>query len=209
MSISNSRIRAALMLVAVLGISACASTIKSNVNVADDAQFGELQTFAWLTEQPMFGTDLTSPDHANPLHDRPIRASVERELQAKGYQKVGKDKADFVVAFTLGAQRVVQVRQHYNDYGYRYYGFYPGFSRFGRLSRFSRFGPYYDASPVVRTSTEGTLVVDIFENTSKQAIWHGSATKRLSGENATQDLISEAVTTLLAEFPDRDEMAAI
>ena len=45
-----------------------------------------------------------------------------------------------------------------------------------------------------------------FENTEKEAIWHGSATKRLSGEGATLELIDEAVMTLLAEFPDRDEV---
>ena len=49
-------------------------------------------------------------------------------------------------------------------------------------------------------------MVDIFENTEKEAIWHGSATKRLSRDNGTPQLIDEAVTVLLAEFPDRDAM---
>ena len=210
MSIDNSRFRTALMLVAILSISACASTLKSNVNVAADAEFDELKTFAWLTDQPMIGSDTASPDLVNPLYEAPIRASVESELTAKGYRRVSKDQADFVVALSLGAQKVVRVQQYYADFGYRYYGFYRGFSRFGRFSRFSRFnrfGPAYGTRTALRTSTEGTLVVDIFENTGKQAIWHGSATKRLSGSNATQDLIAEAVTTLLAEFPDRDAMA--
>ena len=43
-------------------------------------------------------------------------------------------------------------------------------------------------------------MVDVFENTEKQAIWHGSATKRLSGDDATIELIDEAVTALLAEL---------
>ncbi len=52
-------------------------------------------------------------------------------------------------------------------------------------------------------------MVDIFENTEKEAIWHGSATKRLSRDNGTQELIDEAVTVLLAEFPDREAMVAV
>ena len=56
---------------------------------------------------------------------------------------------------------------------------------------------------------EGTLAVDIFENTDKEAIWHGSASKRLSRDNGTLELIDEAVTALLAEFPNRDAMVQV
>ncbi len=62
-------------------------------------------------------------------------------------------------------------------------------------------------SESVQTSTEGALVVDIFENTDKEAIWQGSATKRLLGDDATLEFIDEAVTTSFAEFPDRYRLA--
>ena len=52
-------------------------------------------------------------------------------------------------------------------------------------------------------------MVDIFENTEKEAIWHGSASKRLSGDDGTLELINEAVTALLAEFPDREAMIEV
>ncbi len=52
-------------------------------------------------------------------------------------------------------------------------------------------------------------MVDIFENAEKEAIWHGSASKRLSRDNGTRQLIDEAVAALLAEFPDRDAMAEV
>jgi len=199
----NSKIRTALSLLIVLGISACATTLKSTVDVADHAEFGELRTYAWITNQPMFVSNAASPEVVNPLNEQRIRTAVEEQLQNKGYQKVTIDQADFVVAFTLGARERVRVQQYYNDFGYNYYGYHHGFGRFGR--GFGGFGP----SVSVRTFTEGTLVVDIFENTEKEAIWHGSATKRLSRDNGTRQLIDEAVTTLLAEFPDRDAMAEV
>ncbi len=206
MNIVNFKIRTALSLLVVLSISACATTLKSSVDVADHAEFGELRTYAWITDQHMFVSNAVSPEVVNPLNEQRIRTAVEEQLQHKGYRRVSIDQADFVVAFTLGARERVRVRQYYNDYGNNYYGYHHGFSRFGRFARgFDRIGP----SVSVRTFTEGTLVVDIFENTEKEAIWHGSATKRLSRDNGTLELIDEALTTLLAEFPDRDAMLEV
>ncbi len=206
MNIINFKIRTALWLLLVLTLSACATSLKSSVDVADHAEFGELRTYAWITDQPMFASNAASPEVINPLNEQRIRAAVEEQLQNKGYRQVSIDQADFVVAFTLGARERVRVQQYYNDFGYNYYGYHHGFSRFGRFGRgFGGFGP----SVSVRTFTEGTLVVDIFENTEKEAIWHGSATKRLSRDNGTRQLIDEAVTALLAEFPDREAMAEV
>ena len=204
MNIVNSKIRTALSLLIVLGISACATTLKSTVDVADHAEFGELRTYAWITNQPMFVSNAASPEVVNPLNEQRIRTAVEEQLQNKGYQKVTIDQADFVVAFTLGARERVRVQQYYNDFGYNYYGYHHGFSRFGRFGRFGRGFNGFGSSVSVRTFTEGTLVMDIFENAEKEAIWHGSASKRLSRDNGTRELIDEAVTALLAEFPDRD-----
>ena len=209
MNIVNSKLRTALSLLVVLSISACATTLRSSVDVAERAEFGELRTYAWITNQPMFASNAASPEVVNPLNEQRIRTAVEEQLQNKGYRKVNVDQADFVVAFTLGARDRVRVQQYYSDFGYNYYGYHHGFSRFGRFGRFGRGFGGFSPSVSVQTFTEGTLVVDIFENTEKEAIWHGSATKRLSRDNGTLELIDEAVTVLLAEFPDRDAMVAV
>ena len=203
MNIVNLNLRTALSLLVVLSMSACAAQLKSSVDVADHAEFGELKTYAWITDQPFFASNAASPEVINPLNEQRIRTAVEQQLQNKGYRQVSIDQADFVVAFTLGARDRVRVQQYYNNFGYNYHGYHRGFSRFGRFGRgFGGFG----SSVSVRTFTEGTLVVDIFENAKNEAIWHGSATKRLSRDNGTRELIDEAVMTLLAEFPDRDEV---
>ncbi len=206
MNIINLKIRTVLSLLLVLSISACATTLKSSVDVADHAEFGALKTYAWITDQPFFTSSAASPEVINPLNEQRIRAAVEEQLQNKGYRQVSIDQADFVVAFTLGARQRVRVQQYYNDFGYNYYGYHHGFSRFGRFGRgFNGFG----SSVSVRTFTEGTLVVDIFDNTEKEAIWHASATRRLSRDKGARQLIDEAVTALLAEFPDRDAMVQV
>ncbi len=215
MNIVSLKIRTALSLLFVLSLSACATPLKSSVDVADNAEFGELKTYAWITDQPLFTSNAASPDVVNPLNEQRIRTAVEGQLENKGYQKVTIDQADFVVAFTLGARDRVRVTQYYNDFGYNYYGYHHGFSRFSRFGRFggfNRFGRGFNGfgpSVSVQTFTEGTLVVDIFDNTENEAIWHGSASKRLSRDNGALELIDEAVTALLAEFPDREAMAEV
>ena len=212
MNIVNLKIRTALSLLLVLSISACATQLKSSVDVADHAEFGELKTYAWITDQPLFTSNAASPDVVNPLNEQRIRTAIEGQLENKGYRKVTIDQADFVVAFTLGARDHVRVRQYYNDFGYNYYGFNHGFSRFSRFGGFNRFGRGFNGfgpTVSVQTFTEGTLVVDIFDTTEYEAIWHGSASKRLSRDNGALELIDEAVTALLAEFPDREAMAEV
>ncbi len=191
----NLPVRAMLAIFAMLTLSACATTLTSTVDTADHADLDGFKTYAWITDRPMFNSSIYAPEVVNPLNEQRIRAAIEDKLKDKGYRKASLAEADFVVAFTLGARDRVRVQNYYNDFGYGYYDYYSGFSRFGR-----GFGGRNSVS--VRTFTEGTLVVDIFSNSDKEAIWHGSATKRLRGDDSTRQLIDEAVTALLAEFPD-------
>jgi len=205
--------RPLLATVVVLTLSACASSsIQSSVDVADQADFSNFQTYAWITDQSLIARSDATSELGYPLNEQRTRAAVERELARKGYRKVSGTEADFVVSFTVGSR--VRVQQYYNDYGYSYRGYHHGFTRYG----YSRFGyagygypgyGHYGSTASVYTFTEGSLVVDIFDNRSKEAIWHGSASKRLSRQdkdNATQ-LIDQAIESLLIEFPDRNSVS--
>ncbi len=198
----NLHVRSMLSILAVLTMSACATTLKSTVDTADHANLNGFKTYAWIDDGRLFNSSTQAPEVVNPLNEQRTRTAITEELERKGYQQASLAQADFVVAFTLGARDRVQVQNYYDDLGYGYYGYHSGFSRFGRgFGGFGRgFGGFGRSSVSVRTFTEGTLVVDIFSN--KEAIWHGSATKRLSRTNGTRPLIDEAVATLFAQFPD-------
>ena len=205
--------RPLLATVVVLTLSACASSsIQSTVDVADQADFSNFQTYAWITDESLIARSDATSELGYPLNEQRTRAAVERELARKGYRKVSGTEADFVVSFTVGSR--VRVQQYYNDYGYSYRGYHHGFTRYG----YSRFGyagygypgyGHYGSTASVYTFTEGSLVVDIFDNRSKEAIWHGSASKRLSRkdkDNATQ-LIDQAIASLFIEFPDSNSVS--
>ena len=204
--------RPLLATVVVLTLNACASAIQSTVDVADQADFSNFQTYAWITDESLMARSDATSELGYPLNEQRTRAAVERELARKGYRKVSGTEADFVVSFTVGSR--VRVQQYYNNYGYSYHGYHHGFTRYGYARYgYARYGypgyGHYGSTASEYTFTEGSLVVDIFDNRSKEAIWHGSASKRLSRkdkDNATQ-LIDQAIATLLTEFPDTSTVA--
>lgn len=209
MSSIFSRIKVVGVATIGLAVSACATSLTSTIDTADNVDLGDFKTYAWVSDKPMTDYSVEAPELINPVNHVRIRAEIDNALQNKGYVKVPFANADLAVSYSVGARDRIKVQNYYNDFGYNYYGYYNGFSRFGRgFSRFgSGFGGY--STPTVRTITEGTVVVDIFDNMRKEAIWHGTASKRLSGSSSGQQLVSEAVATLLSEFPQSTKMADV
>ncbi len=200
-------VRTFVMLVLVTSLGACATPITSMVDVAEGADPASFKTYAWVTSRPLL-TDSADPTGLiSPVNERRIRVSIEQELERKGYIKAPKASADIALSFNLGARDRVEVTNNYNSQGYQYYGFRNGFSRHGRRS--SRFGFGVGSTPTVRHITEGTLVVDVFDNQQKQAIWHGAATKRLQRGEPGRELVDAAVETLLNQFPDSEVMSSM
>ena len=197
---------------AILGLSACASTLSSNVQTVEDNRLNDLATYAWLGGDFALG-NTSAPEVINPINRDHVRAAINTELASKGYKLVDIAEADFIVAATLGANDELQLRQRFNSFGisgrrgFRG-GFGRGFSRRG-FGGFSRFGSGFGGvggfnSVSLDQVTEGVLVLNVFENRTKEAIWHGAASKRLSKKFMAPELIDEAVTTLLEQFPDQE-----
>lgn len=202
-------------------VGACATPITTTVDATEKTDIGMFKTYAWISDEQLRSSDAGAHSLINPVNDRRIRESIDSELMRKGYHRVPLAKADLAVGFTLGTRDKVVVRNNYDHFGYRYFGYHNGFDRFNsRFSRFSSFGRlnrygygygsgfgYNAAIPTARVITEGTLVVDVFDNTEKEALWHGAATKRLSRSTNGSELISEAVDSLLGQFPDSTAMS--
>ena len=106
------------VLLSMLALSACATTIKSTVDVADSADFAGLNTYAWMTDLPTIEQWAVEND-LNPLQEQRIRAAVETELEHKGYRKAARDEADFVVFVRLDGTD----QEFYGSNGYNYDGY--------------------------------------------------------------------------------------
>lgn len=170
-------------------LSGCA-TIKSGSHHDMSASFEGYRSFSWIGDEPLIvGTD-ESPS-LSPLTRKKIVDSIARELTRKGFvYTADRSVADFVVAYTVGTRDRIEA----TSYPTAYRGAW-GWHLYGRY--------YYETEVVHRMYTEGTLGVDIFDGKTKQPVWHGWATKTISGADRQDPSasIDKAVAGLFAAFP--------
>ena len=207
MNAMTSRSKLIVLAVAATFMSACATPIKSNIDSAEAIDIGGYETYAWISDDPYISDEASHVGLVNPLNYQRVRAGIDAELREKGYRQVSRADADIVLGVTLGARDRIRVQQYYDSFGYRYFGYGNRFSRFGRFNSFGRGFGSYPTTTRVRTITEGTVAVDVFDNNLRQAIWHGNATRSLAGDDNGKELIAEAVDALIGSLPDRQSMA--
>ena len=64
------------------------------------------------------------------------------------------------------------------------------------------YGGWYGGSDVQTVEyTEGSLAIEMFEASSRQAVWVGWASRRLYESDESQALIRATVDAILANFP--------
>lgn len=174
---------AGLIAIVCLPLAAC-STLRAEHDYDRGADFSGYETFSWIGARPL----LAGGD--SPLMEGRLMAASESVLRAKGYRFVDDpERADFVVAFTVGSREKIRVDSYPDSYRrpYRWRG-YPS---------------YGHADLSVRQYSEGRLAIDIFDVQRHEPVWHGWATKSLtSGDQADPgQLTREAVAAILANFP--------
>ena len=178
---------------ALLLAAACASPIKIAHDSDPEADFSRYKSYAWIKAGPLIGPSAGEgrPTYISPIDDQRIRAAVESELAAKGYRKAASlEQADLVVSYSIGTQEKTRVRQ---DPGMSHV-YYPGYG----------YGGWYRGSTVsVQQYTEGTLAIEFWDSRTKQAVWVGWASKRLSRSDDSHETIRKAVNMTMEPFPPR------
>jgi hypothetical protein len=190
-----------LLLVAVLfsvWTLSCASSMKTGFDMDPAADLSQNKLFAWVGPGPLTkakeGTNTTS--FISPLDDQRLRSSVNRTLEKLGYWlAVPPDVPDIVLAYSVGSEEKVRVHQSPG----RVVTAYPYGGRY-------RYGGWYSVSSVsVQQYREGTLSIEVYDAKTEQAVWVGWASKRLSRNDDSRAVISEAVSKILQDFPPARE----
>jgi hypothetical protein len=165
-----------MLAVPLFVIALTTAVFADNVAVDYDhaKNFNQVKTYSW-----------SNVHTANSLWDDRVKDAINKELAAKGWTQVpsGGDVA-------LVAVEKTSVHQQYDT-------FYNGFG--GR-----RFGGFGESSTSVDNYKVGTLIVSIFDGTSKQLIWRGTSSSDLSGnpdKNAKK--LDKDVQKLFKKFPPR------
>jgi Domain of unknown function (DUF4136) len=123
----------------------------------------------------------------NPLWEDRIREAVDKDLQEKGWQKVAS--GGDVVVMAVGS---TQNQQEYQT-------FYDGL---GGGWRWGGFGE--EATTTVQNVRVGTLVVDMYDPSSKHLIWRGTSSETLSGNpEHNEKNLDKAVDKMFKNFPPK------
>jgi hypothetical protein len=122
----------------------------------------------------------------NPLMDQRAQADVETALTSKGWIEVPEGQGQAAVVVHAATKTKHTYETLYDGWGgWRW-----------------RWGGFGDTTTFVNDYKVGTLVVDIFDASSKRAIWHGFASDALSDNaRSNAEATEQAVDKMFSSFP--------
>jgi len=174
--------RVVLAIIALgLLLSTAALAQKVNVDWDRSEDFSKFHTYAWQK----------SPHPAKGLWDQRIIDGVDKQLQAKGMQKVDSDPDLWVVYSNSIKDQKQVVGTGYNmgpGWGWGWWG-----------------GPTTTTYNTYVTR-EGTLVVELANAKDHQLMWRGSATATIS-ENSDKNIktLNNALNKLFKNYPPSEK----
>lgn len=127
----------------------------------------------------------TAGTHPDQIMDAEIKQAVDSQLASKGMAKTDSDDADLYV----GYQTAVDQETQWNVWGSRAFGTGTGSWTSSKIS-------------------VGTLVLDLYDQRTKQLVWTGSATKTVdtsSDPEKHMKNIDKAMTKLLKNYPPKQK----
>jgi hypothetical protein len=158
------------------------SSLKVQTEYDKKIDFSEFKTYSWLNAEAAQDGDIFA---TNLIAKKRFQHAIDATLQSKGFKYVEEAEADLLISIYAGIREKINV----NQYGY-HYG--PAWGPYGR-------------SIVVNYYEEGTLFIDIINNSIDELIWRGSGKGLVEqGPDAQMDRqAKEVVEKILEKFPPR------
>ena len=145
-------------------------------NSMPGVDFSKFHTYKWV--------DIEGGAHPNQIMDAEIKQSIDTQLASKGMTKTDSEKADLYV----GYQIAVDKEKQWNAWGTGR-GFGGGMG-----------------SATQSTINVGSLVLDMYDPTTKQLVWTGTASKTIepsSNQEKNQKNLDKAMQKLLKSYPPK------
>ena len=174
-----------LAAIAALGVAACVTGTTQSASWNPLFVHSGPATYAWL---PDAETD-SSGVRSDPTVDRWIRGAIDTDLQGKGLGTADLGAADFAVGYQLTTNDGVSQKltgSAWNDLGWGTSGWGAGGS-----------------APLDVHRSAGTLVVLIFDASTKELVWRGDNAMAAARADTTtrRQAVGEVVAQLLTKFP--------
>ena len=154
--------------------------MKINTDFAHEADFAKYKTFAYRD------TDMSIGDTQPLAHER-IVGAIKQELQGKGFSEATSNPDVYVTYYGEDKEQIALDTTHM---GYRYG---PGWG-WGR-----GFG---SSTTTVRSYTQGTLVIDLWDAEANQLVWRGVISDTISDNPQKNiDKINKGVAKVFERYP--------
>jgi hypothetical protein len=167
-------------------LAACASTATIRTDFDPQANFGKYRTYSWISSS---GAD----DGA--LVPQSVIAAIDSRLQARGWKRVPEGE----VHVSVHATRVQ---------GQTFNNFYSGIGHDLNWLGIGSSWPGYRTMSV-DSYEKGSLLVDMFDASTRRAIWRGSASAVLPDDPSRVDAsVQAAIDKLFSGFPPGGQATA-
>lgn len=172
---------------------AAAADVEIKVEKSPKADFSGFKTYNWI---PGVEKRTTDPRLRDTELDQRVREYVDRELQARGYQKENFTDPDFWVGYYTVIESQVDKQTVRVNMGMppRHTGAIGGGS-FGSPMQEIDMSRYYD---------QGTLILDIVDARENKVIWRASAEAEVQEKakiEARRARLSKAIAKMLESIP--------
>ncbi len=173
-----SRVLPSMYLTVLLSFGGALLAQDVHSNGMPGTNFSKFHTYKWVA--------IEGASHPNQIMDAEIKQSVDAQMAAKGLTKTSDDKADMYV----GYQIAVDQQKQWTGYGMG------GGVRWGGGT----------ATATSSTINIGSLVVDMYDPSTKQLVWTGTVTKTMdpsSNQQKNEKSLNKAVAKLFKSYPPK------
>jgi hypothetical protein len=165
------RLKSITLLLIITVLAACASTPDITVDYSPEFHSENISSYYLVPRK----------DYGN-LSDQRIVASINRQLAARGLTAKPQDQAEVWISYHIVTRDRTKVTSYntMNSYG----GYRHGYG--------SYYGGGWGVSPDVRVRqyTDGTLLMDIINPTTKQTVWRGTGTANISTKRSRDEKVA-------------------
>jgi hypothetical protein len=150
-------------------------------NAMPGTDFAKFKTYRWVTVE--------GARYPNQILDAQIKQAIDQQMSAKGFTKTDAADADLDLTYQVSIKGQTQ----WTAYG-------TGGMRWG-----------WGGGMAVATPTQinvGTLILDMYNQSAKQLVWQGTATKTVNPGNSQEKIqknLDNAMKKLLKNFPPKQK----
>jgi hypothetical protein len=180
MSKTNVIARLGMVFVAALVVCNLAVGQEVKTNYMPGTDFSKFHTYKWAA--------IEGAQHPNQIVDEQIKQAIDAQLAKKGLTKTTEDTADLLVGYQVAVDKQKQWTA-YNMGG--------GWGWGGGM-----------ATATSSTIDVGTLVLDMYDPSTKKLVWTGRAAKTMnpsSNPEKNQEHLDKAMEKLLKDFPPKQK----